>query len=276
LINEINQFCLFLYFYYYIRNQTIGKEINQENMAKRIKTSCGALGCNASDNLKFCSKCRIQQYCCVDHQKSDWKLHKRFCKESCVHQEVKFIELIRSSNKKIRHPSDFNLVSNEEREKHSTVYANALVDSLKNDVYPPECIETIYGITMRVTPSNNTTYIGMDFPIGQLVYNCWAFLFKSYHRNTIKNEDCDILDGFVDIDDYYALRDTAAKILKKEIAVAISAGKLPQYFNETVTLQNQILRETLGYQDSYAEEIMRRQFKGIPWDFIALAAVQNM
>jgi hypothetical protein len=245
-------------------------------MATRMKSSCGAIDCNVSDNLKFCSKCKIQQYFCIGHQKSDWKLHKHFCKESCAHQEIKLNQLVRSSSKKVRHPSHYNLVSNEEREKYSRAYADVLVNSLKNDVYPPERLETVYGITMSVLPCD-TRYIGTDFSIGELAYNCWAFLFKCYHRNAIKNdEECDDLYGFIDIDDYYALRDTAAKTLAKEISVAISAGNLPRYFSDTVTLHNQISRETLGYQDVYVEEMMNRQFKGIPWDFMALAAVASV
>jgi hypothetical protein len=38
-------------------------------------------GDTESRKLKFCVRCRSVRYCCVDHQKADWPLHKTVCKE---------------------------------------------------------------------------------------------------------------------------------------------------------------------------------------------------
>ncbi|XP_076464401.1 egl nine homolog 1-like [Babylonia areolata] len=37
--------------------------------------------CGALENLSLCGGCHNTWYCCKDHQREDWKLHKRTCKE---------------------------------------------------------------------------------------------------------------------------------------------------------------------------------------------------
>lgn len=37
--------------------------------------------CGALENLSLCGGCRDTWYCCKDHQRADWKEHKRKCKE---------------------------------------------------------------------------------------------------------------------------------------------------------------------------------------------------
>ena len=40
---------------------------------------CGVLSCLDGSKLLVCSACRSVQYCCKEHQKEDWKYHKRVC-----------------------------------------------------------------------------------------------------------------------------------------------------------------------------------------------------
>lgn len=36
--------------------------------------------CASTEALKCCGRCRTVFYCCVEHQKADWKAHKAFCR----------------------------------------------------------------------------------------------------------------------------------------------------------------------------------------------------
>ena len=40
---------------------------------------CGRNGCTEMKNLKACSRCKNRWYCSVEHQKEDWKSHKKVC-----------------------------------------------------------------------------------------------------------------------------------------------------------------------------------------------------
>lgn len=37
-------------------------------------------GCPLVEKLVRCSRCKIRKYCNVIHQKSDWFIHKKFCR----------------------------------------------------------------------------------------------------------------------------------------------------------------------------------------------------
>lgn len=40
--------------------------------------------CGGTDNLRRCSRCQVAYYCCQEHQRLDWKLHKLECRS--IHQ----------------------------------------------------------------------------------------------------------------------------------------------------------------------------------------------
>lgn len=46
---------------------------------------CCMPGCHVEDSaenpLKQCAKCRTAKYCCAEHQKLDWKQHKKTCRQ---------------------------------------------------------------------------------------------------------------------------------------------------------------------------------------------------
>ncbi|KAE9978313.1 hypothetical protein BLS_000734 [Venturia inaequalis] len=51
---------------------------------------CGVASCGISgpENLTTCSGCHIQRYCGRDHQRADWKYHKRICNKGLVEEET--------------------------------------------------------------------------------------------------------------------------------------------------------------------------------------------
>lgn len=48
---------------------------------------CGKVGCRKKEGLIACGKCRIQRYCGQEHQKGDWKYHKKICVKGLVESE---------------------------------------------------------------------------------------------------------------------------------------------------------------------------------------------
>ncbi|KAJ3352393.1 hypothetical protein GGF32_003781 [Allomyces javanicus] len=55
---------------------------NQHEFTYWYPRRCELEGCNKKANtpgLKACGACKMVQYCCVDHQRKDWKIHKPQC-----------------------------------------------------------------------------------------------------------------------------------------------------------------------------------------------------
>jgi len=49
---------------------------------------CGGRLCGVSGkrDLEACAKCRVQRYCGREHQRADWKWHKRICEKGLVEE----------------------------------------------------------------------------------------------------------------------------------------------------------------------------------------------
>lgn len=45
---------------------------------------CGYTGCGNSKDMELCGACKLQRYCSTEHQKKDWKYHKRICNKGLV------------------------------------------------------------------------------------------------------------------------------------------------------------------------------------------------
>jgi len=45
---------------------------------------CGYTGCSGSKDMELCGACKLQRYCCTEHQKKDWKYHKHICNKGLV------------------------------------------------------------------------------------------------------------------------------------------------------------------------------------------------
>jgi hypothetical protein len=50
----------------------------QVQLPEHGRKRCWSLGCDAAGTL-CCTKCRLINYCCVDHQRVDWPFHKQVC-----------------------------------------------------------------------------------------------------------------------------------------------------------------------------------------------------
>lgn len=55
---------------------------SKEKESAKVNNVLKNKGCNLCDipSTKKCSKCKAVYYCCVEHQRADWKSHKLFCK----------------------------------------------------------------------------------------------------------------------------------------------------------------------------------------------------
>ena len=61
--------------------------INQMRSMQAQSLCCGKLGCRKKEGLIACGKCRIQRYCGQEHQKNDWKFHKKICMKGLIEDE---------------------------------------------------------------------------------------------------------------------------------------------------------------------------------------------
>lgn len=183
-----------------------------------------------------------------------------------------------------------------------------LLDSLTAGVYPPENIESVFGIQMAPDDSDsdeqdNPRYIGIDTPVGTLMFGCWTFLYQCNTRAYARDigaaggggvsggSDMDI-EGFdsttsganaafqfdssgvnlVNSEVAAEARDTLAL----ELVQALLEGRLPAWFRFKLSdLDRLRVTSDLGQQqpDAYCAEIKRRDFRGIQWNHAALASL---
>lgn len=47
-----------------------------------VHRCCFLRGCDSTTNLKSCGRCKVAHYCSREHQRSDWKSHKKWCEEA--------------------------------------------------------------------------------------------------------------------------------------------------------------------------------------------------
>jgi hypothetical protein len=48
---------------------------------------CGYVGCAVKKELLACGQCKVQRYCSTEHQKKDWKFHKKICNKGLIEDE---------------------------------------------------------------------------------------------------------------------------------------------------------------------------------------------
>ena len=75
--------------------------------------------CNVckKEALKVCSRCKAVFYCCVEHQKDDWKQHKPNCVEPKKEEEKKHNSEIKN-NSENKHNSENGVFKNPLKENN--------------------------------------------------------------------------------------------------------------------------------------------------------------
>lgn len=138
--------------------------------------------------------------------------------------------------------------------------ADRLVLFFSEDMYPPLEEETIYGIEMG-TGSDTHQYIGIDYPIGKLMYSAWKFLYFAFVEF-----ECGSGNEEEEHEEEQERYKKAAKLFKYEFANAMLAGKLLSGLKEKIEKYHDRWERKFG-NDAYVEELRCRDYKGITWNY---------
>lgn len=223
---------------------------------------CGWTECSEMANLRACSQCKNQWYCCVEHQKLHWKSHKPKCKpfkaptasqtasasktlpEPTTTQERTNPSKVIERYKWTEMPSDIEPMYALRKEmtiRHGYNMMDKTVDAffeaMKRDCYPTEESEGIFGIQMepKYERYDDTTRVSL----GNLVYLVWLALWK--------------------------LKGNAQAAWKNEIVMMILMGKLPEWFQLEVM---EYVATKEGSRNAYANELLERGVENIMYDIL--------
>lgn len=242
----------------FLEKMRAANTVGEEEFYHRMKTGeCGFTGCQVKEHLFICSKCKIRQYCSRDHQKADWRQHKKFCR-------APFID---SPGLETYPLTCDDTIPYSVRAQKALELAESLVKAFRQDYYPPKEDELVVGIKKQSLP-DNTLYIGVDTPVGILMYSAWVYLFKGYVEF---DPDSHADEGD---EDYAQEIQKRINLFKKEIAQALLAGELPQWFKASSEKYRDLFLNRLGQRDVYTEELRLRDYKGIKWDTVKHAGLR--
>ena len=220
-------------------NDTYGAPKFQEEIDHRTRhNKCCLASCHVTHNLNYCSRCKIRKYCCRDHQQAEWDVHKQYCRIPVVDLPGPEVQQCPARyDHKWPHSA---------RQKLATVSADRLIKCIHADMYPLKDEELIYGIEMGDS-TDRWPYIGIDFPLGKLMYNAWKFLYGAYI-------------------DFESASHDASVLFKQHFAKAILRGELPLWFQMSIKKYRELYLQKKLHVDAYVEELLRREMKGIKWD----------
>ena len=105
-----------------------------DNTDDNTTKTCNVCGKEAT---KFCSKCKLIYYCCVEHQRSDWKNHKKTCLTPAERQDQW------QADQHTMHKAEFDRIIKKyklDTEEKSTEIATYLTDnnSSSNKITAPD------------------------------------------------------------------------------------------------------------------------------------------
>lgn len=224
---------------------------------------CGLPGCGELANLKACSRCKNQWYCGVNHQKEHWPVHKPVCKavaasetkpsKDVTNTSARMNSTAPAASKITRYTlSDMpaaHIVTVYQENKHITIRhgynfiskaVGNLFSAFKNDAYPPEDTEGLFGIQMN--PANERVEDTIRPSLGNLVYLTWLAIWK---------------------DKIHKQNDEDGKALRNEVVMMILMGKYPEWFQLEVM---EFAQSPSGSQNAYVHELLRRGLENITYD----------
>ena len=246
-------------------NATYGAPEFQVEMRHRTRQNkCGLESCEKMDcPLQQCSRCKIRQYCCRDHQRSDWNIHQKYCRVPINDLQGPQVE---ECPARYQHE-----MPHSERAKGAITIAERLIQFFDADLYPPANEELLYGIQMIEGSRRPEKYVGIDCTVGTLMYSAWKFLYRAYldFHHLPYDEDSDD-----DRESFTRAMQHAKALFVNHVAQAILAGELPSWFKSSIRkYREKNLEENLKL-DAYVEELLRREMKGIKWNNKVLEALK--
>ncbi len=220
---------------------------------RTLRSECGIAECGVTADLKVCTTCRLRNYCCKEHQKADWKVHKLYCKAPIPEDDF---TVVRSY--------DYVACAEVHRREKTNRLAKHLVDALRTSNYPSREIAAIFGMQFEAQ-SSTASYVGIHFPIGELMYSVWKFVLTVYIEKALYKVQPDEVTSS-------GLFQVAVIHFTQEVSDALMQECLPQYFRKSAVDLSEFWTTKMGRNmDAYFYELQLRDFRGIPWNKEVLA-----
>lgn len=141
---------------------------------------CSHINCNVSVNLQVCTRCKASReeatyYCCTEHQKADWKIHKQICGKTIDVISTMVFTLDRMPleyTRALRFSTNLRFCFN-----IAMKMVEALFAALERGMFPDDVVEGVFGI--QLTPSEPYDLNGkVTLPIGNLIFHAWEDLYR--------------------------------------------------------------------------------------------------
>mmetsp|Transcript_27591 Transcript_27591/g.60358 ORF Transcript_27591/g.60358 Transcript_27591/m.60358 type:complete len:257 (-) Transcript_27591:643-1413(-) len=159
------------------------------------------------------------------------------------------------------------------RKEMAHLAVKGLTKALKDDVYPAENIESIFGIQMHPGPPATRSLSLECMPIGNLVYNCWAWLAKGHFQLKLVSI---LRNSNIQEDDpqFHSILLQVSQGFSEDLEAALLQGNLPSWFETQIRglmAEDKLDMPQLGPCNNYFRELVRRGFHTIKWDHRLLA-----
>ncbi|KXZ54486.1 hypothetical protein GPECTOR_4g551 [Gonium pectorale] len=158
------------------------------------------------------------------------------------------------------------------RERVARAMVQRFLEALADDAYPDEAIEAAFGV--RMNPQSGGGDLD-TWPIGNLTFGAWITINNWYTEDKMAVYGPDEDEADPGSDSYHeammAALKRASKDLEDELVAALLGGCLPAWYEAQLRrLQGE------GRASGYAVEIIRRGFRGVPWDVQVLARMAGL
>ncbi len=213
---------------------------------------CGWTECSEMANLRACSQCKNQWYCCIEHQRLHWKVHKPVCVKTASATTTPEKETNkRYTNKPTKHYKWTEMPKNVDSfyslwgmiiwEGYEAVSkaVKYFFEAMSLDLFPLEKDEGIFGVQMA--PKEEQHGDETRLSIGNLVFQVWVPMYHALYRQ----------------------RDE----LRHEMVMMILMGRFPEWFEGQVKA---FAKTRDGKRLRYVHELLGRGFSDIKYDILLL------